>query len=222
MLQCVRVSSHRGKAANLFDVLLVALRARGSSRRATGVPEGVVVLQRVFPCPWNHRLQTHRSVAHTWQPTSPPQASQRPQMNSNTTSTHTFFLAALGSFSSSSFFSFSQSFDETLSWSWSPLSSSFRLQGTVTLDPLSIKGMRSTRLIVFNGRTYHPCQNSAVRYFSLTWWVNQANDYLANNYFCKDFGCGGLCMTNFLNYRGVPFLAAILQSSSDILDSISL
>ena len=49
-----------------------------------------------------------------------------PSMHSK--DTQTFLLAVFGSFSSSSLFSFSQSFGEMLSWSWSPLSSSLRLQ----------------------------------------------------------------------------------------------
>lgn len=44
------------------------------------------------------------------------------------TDAHTFLLVVFWSFSSSSFLSFSPSFGEPLSWSWSPLSSSFRLQ----------------------------------------------------------------------------------------------
>ena len=42
------VSTHRGKGAELFDVLLVALRAGGPARGPPGVPERVVVLQGVL------------------------------------------------------------------------------------------------------------------------------------------------------------------------------
>lgn len=48
----------RGKAPNLFDVLLVALGAGWSPWRASGVPEGVVVLKRVLTWPWYHHLWT--------------------------------------------------------------------------------------------------------------------------------------------------------------------
>lgn len=50
-------STYRGKAANLFNVLLVALSAGRSPRGASGVPEGVVVLKRVLSCPGHHHLQ---------------------------------------------------------------------------------------------------------------------------------------------------------------------
>lgn len=36
---------HRGKGANLLDVLLIALRAGGTARGSPRVPKGVVVLQ---------------------------------------------------------------------------------------------------------------------------------------------------------------------------------
>lgn len=52
--------TYRGKAANLFNILFVALGAGWSPWGASGVPEGVVVLKRVLTCPWNHHLQSTR------------------------------------------------------------------------------------------------------------------------------------------------------------------
>lgn len=48
--------THGGKGADLFDVLFVALRAGGPPGGASGVPEGVVILQRVLSRPRDHSL----------------------------------------------------------------------------------------------------------------------------------------------------------------------
>lgn len=53
--------TNRGKAADLFDVLLVALGACWSPWGAPGIPESVVVLKRVLSCAWNHHLQKIKS-----------------------------------------------------------------------------------------------------------------------------------------------------------------
>lgn len=53
--------THGGKGADLFDVLLVALWARGPPGRAARVPEGVVVLQRVLSWPRHHSLQDRKA-----------------------------------------------------------------------------------------------------------------------------------------------------------------
>lgn len=55
-----RRSTYRGEAADLLNILFVALSTGRSPWGASGVPEGVVVLKRVLSCPWHHHLQRTR------------------------------------------------------------------------------------------------------------------------------------------------------------------
>ena len=55
--------TYRGNSADLSDVLFVTLRTRRTTRSSSAVPEGVVILERVFTCTWTHCLQTDRQVS---------------------------------------------------------------------------------------------------------------------------------------------------------------
>lgn len=57
------VWTYRGKAANLLNILFVALCASWSPRRASWVPEGVIVLKWMLTWPWNHHLQTRENAS---------------------------------------------------------------------------------------------------------------------------------------------------------------
>lgn len=49
-------STHRGKGANLLDILFIALRAGGTAGGSPGVPESVVILQGVLGRPRDNSL----------------------------------------------------------------------------------------------------------------------------------------------------------------------
>lgn len=61
MEHTVDVRVYRCHCADLANVLLVTLRTCGSTRRSSAVPEGVVILERVFSYSRTHRLRQ----AHT-------------------------------------------------------------------------------------------------------------------------------------------------------------
>ncbi len=119
--ESARGATYWGEAANLFNVLFVALSAGWSPWGASRVPEGVVVLERVLSSPRHHHLHKTRQ----W--FSPTINFEAASTNESFFNRPTFFLEEFCSLSSSSVFSFSLSFGEPWSWSWSPLSSSFRL-----------------------------------------------------------------------------------------------
>jgi hypothetical protein len=56
----------RGEAADLFDVGLVALGAGRPAGGASGVPEGVVILEGVLPYPWNCNLNNRAETDKIW------------------------------------------------------------------------------------------------------------------------------------------------------------
>lgn len=59
-------STHRGKGANLFDVLLIALWTGRTARGSPRVPKGVVVLQGMFCWSRNNSLgSTEGILAHS-------------------------------------------------------------------------------------------------------------------------------------------------------------
>ena len=56
------VSTHRGKGADLFDILFIALWAGGTARGSSGVPESIVVLQGMLCWPRDNSLWIKEAV----------------------------------------------------------------------------------------------------------------------------------------------------------------